>query len=97
MSLQVGFYYLFDLHFKIFSSGDLDTKNTIEIMDLILDINQRRGTTCIMVTHNPDLECYANRILYVQDGCFQKQAINQEQCRIDFEEYSKFLNSSNLS
>jgi ABC-type molybdenum transport system ATPase subunit/photorepair protein PhrA len=30
-------------------TGDLDTKNTVEIMDLLLDINQKRKTTCIMV------------------------------------------------
>lgn len=49
-------------------------------MDLILNINRvgPRGdgeefaTTCVMVTHNPELECYADRILYVQDGVFVK-------------------------
>ena len=44
-------------------------------MDLILEINQNGyekdsndKVTMIMVTHNPDLECYANRILYFRDG-----------------------------
>lgn len=65
-------------------TGDLDTRNTVDIMNLLLDINLRDpddeiGTTCVMVTHNPDLECYADRILYVLDGEFQLQAINQEQ------------------
>jgi ABC-type lipoprotein export system ATPase subunit len=49
-------------------TGDLDTKNTVEIMNLLLDINQTQAITCVMVTHNPDLECYAHRILYVEDG-----------------------------
>lgn len=31
--------------------------------------DQDKGLTCIMVTHNPDLECYADRVLYVEDGC----------------------------
>merc|ERR1712032_1371241 len=66
-------------------TGDLDTRNTIEIMDLLLDVNRTKGTTCIMVTHNPDLECYADRILYVKDGKFQKEASNSVQSRIDFE------------
>jgi putative ABC transport system ATP-binding protein len=78
----------------IVSIGDLDTKNTVEIMDLLLKINQQNETTCIMVTHNPDLECYAHRILFVLDGCFQKQVINREQCRIDYEEYSKYLSKN---
>lgn len=73
-------------------TGDLDTRNTIEVMDLLLRINVDYGTTCIMVTHNPDLECYADRILYVEDGTFKKQAINNVQMRLDFDEYMKHLN-----
>ena len=30
-------------------TGDLDTKNTIEIMDLLLEINLKHKTTCVMV------------------------------------------------
>lgn len=72
-------------------TGDLDTRNTVDIMDLILKINRTERTTCVMVTHNPDLECYAHRILYVQDGGFVKQVINRFQSRLDFETYVKIL------
>jgi len=57
-------------------------------------INRERGTTCIMVTHNPDLECYADRILYVEDGTFKKQAINSQQMRLDFEAYMEHIGDS---
>ena len=30
-------------------TGDLDTRNTVDIMDLLLDINQSKQTTCVMV------------------------------------------------
>ena len=73
-------------------TGDLDTRNTIDIMDLLLDINQEKKTTCIMVTHNPDIECYADRILYVQDGKFKRQVWNEEQQRLDYDRYVEFLN-----
>lgn len=61
------------------------TKCIVAIMDLILNINrvgpqgegEHTATTCVMVTHNPDIECYADRILYVQDGCFVKQCLNE--------------------
>jgi putative ABC transport system ATP-binding protein len=43
------------------------------------------------VTHNPDLECYADRILYVEDGCFKKQARNTRQTRLDFELYMEHM------
>lgn len=75
-------------------TGDLDTKNTVDIMDLLLSINQNQRITCVMVTHNPDLECYADRILYVSDGKFQSQAINTHQERLDYEKYSKYLNTA---
>jgi len=74
-------------------TGDLDTKNTVEIMDLLLEINRKRKTTCIMVTHNPDIECYADRILYLSDGRFQKQAINENPTPLIYEEYIQYLNS----
>lgn len=44
-----------------------------------------------MVTHNPEIECYADRILYVQDGEFTKQAINLVQTSIRPEEYHGYL------
>ena len=61
-------------------TGDLDSRSTVQIMDLLLNINrvgpngegEHTATTCVMVTHNPEIECYADRILYVQDGTFVK-------------------------
>jgi len=75
-------------------TGDLDTKNTIEIMDLLLSINQSQRVTCVMVSHNPDVECYADRILMIEDGCFQKQIINTEQTPLNYDHYIKYLNET---
>lgn len=60
-------------------------------MNLLLDINLNEKTTCIMVTHNPDVECYADRLLYIMDGKFEAQVINSVQSRLDFETYVKSL------
>jgi len=73
-------------------TGDLDTKNTVEVMDLLLDISLKQKTTCIMVTHNPDIECYADRILYIADGRFEKQAVNVMQMKLDYDQYIQHLN-----
>jgi putative ABC transport system ATP-binding protein len=67
---------------------DLDTFNTVEVMNLLLKINQENKTTCIMVTHNPDVECYADRLLYIQDGKFVEQALNETQIPLIYEQYS---------
>jgi putative ABC transport system ATP-binding protein len=72
-------------------TGDLDTANTIEIMDLLMRINRRTKTTCIMVTHNPDIECYADRILYVSDGRFGKEVYNTVPTCLNMEKYIKYL------
>jgi len=78
-------------------TGDLDTRNTIEIMDLLLSINNQRQTTCIMVSHNPDVESYADRILYLEDGRFTKQALNLRQTPLNYETYITWVNSQKAS
>jgi putative ABC transport system ATP-binding protein len=74
-------------------TGDLDTRTTIEIMNLILDININKKTTCIMVSHNPDIECYADRIFYLSDGVFVEQVINVEQTPLIYSEYIQYVNT----
>ena len=49
-------------------TGNLDSVRSREIMELLVDLNQDRGITIIMVTHEPDMAAYASqRILFV-DG-----------------------------
>ena len=48
-------------------TGNLDTKTTREIMELLLRFNQE-GMTIVMVTHSPACAGYARRILRVTDG-----------------------------
>jgi len=74
-------------------TGDLDTRTTIEIMDLLLDINLKRMTTMIMVSHNPDVECYADRIFYLEDGTFVEQAVNLQQTPLIYSQYIKYVNT----
>jgi putative ABC transport system ATP-binding protein len=74
-------------------TGDLDTANCVRTMDLLLKINQERRMTIVMVTHNADLECYADRIITVGDGHFLAQAINTVQTRLDLESYQKYLHN----
>ena len=72
-------------------TGDLDTKNTIEIMDLVLDLNKNLNTTIVMVTHNPDIECYADRIIYLKDGSIIKQVYNKVQTKLDYMSYLQYI------
>jgi len=74
-------------------TGDLDTRNTVDVMNLLLKINLEQKTTCLMVTHNVDIECYADRLLYLKDGKFLKQAINKRQVPLVYEDYLEYLKS----
>jgi len=49
-------------------TGNLDTKRSVEIVQVLADLNQRSGLTIVMVTHNRELAGYANRMLEMRDG-----------------------------
>jgi putative ABC transport system ATP-binding protein len=49
-------------------TGNLDSKSGDEIMDLLLDLNKDRGTTLIIVTHDPEIAEKAERRVVIRDG-----------------------------
>lgn len=59
-------------------TGNLDSKTSDEIMKLFCRLNEERGITIILVTHEPDVAAYAKRILYFRDGVIQNDKINTE-------------------
>eukprot|EP01062_Namystynia_karyoxenos_P058753 TRINITY_DN50235_c0_g1_i1.p1 TRINITY_DN50235_c0_g1~~TRINITY_DN50235_c0_g1_i1.p1 ORF type:complete len:432 (+),score=114.48 TRINITY_DN50235_c0_g1_i1:114-1298(+) len=49
-------------------TGDLDTRNTKIVLDLLLRLNREHGVTLVMVTHDPELKWLAHRAVFVRDG-----------------------------
>ena len=49
-------------------TGNLDSACSIEIMELLCELNRQRGITIVMVTHEPDMAAYAKRIIHFKDG-----------------------------
>jgi ABC-type lipoprotein export system ATPase subunit len=49
-------------------TGALDSKTAAEIMGLMRNLNQTRGATFVLVTHDPGIGAQADRIVYVRDG-----------------------------
>jgi putative ABC transport system ATP-binding protein len=49
-------------------TGNLDTKSGDEIMALLKDLNKERGTTLIIITHDPEVAEQTNRIVSIRDG-----------------------------
>ncbi|RCK73252.1 MAG: Macrolide export ATP-binding/permease protein MacB [Anaerolineae bacterium] len=49
-------------------TGNLDSRSGEEIMRLLLNLNQERGVTLLIVTHDPDVAAHAQRIIHIRDG-----------------------------
>ncbi len=49
-------------------TGNLDTKTSVEIMELFVKLNRDSGITVILVTHEPDIAAYSKRIIRFLDG-----------------------------
>jgi putative ABC transport system ATP-binding protein len=49
-------------------TGNLDTRTSKEIMALFSELNQREGITVVLITHEPDIAAYANRLVRLADG-----------------------------
>ncbi len=49
-------------------TGNLDSKNSAEIMEIIRRLNREQGITVIVVTHDPDIAAYTDRVITFRDG-----------------------------
>lgn len=49
-------------------TGNLDTKTSQEIMELLVKLNEESGITVIIVTHEPDIAAYSKRAIKFLDG-----------------------------
>ena len=49
-------------------TGNLDTKNSDKVLEMLLKSNRELGQTTLMITHNPEAAAIASRILYMRDG-----------------------------
>jgi len=58
--------------------GNLDSVSSVNVMDLLSDLNKKEGKTLILVTHNPEHLVYANRIFYIKDGKVVREVVNKE-------------------
>ncbi len=56
-------------------TGNLDSKSSLEIIDILRKLNAEKGVTVIMVTHNLELTVYCDRIWYFRDGRIEKEEV----------------------
>ena len=49
-------------------TGNLDYNTSLEIMDLFMQLKKEEGQSFIIVTHDPIIATYADRVIFLHDG-----------------------------
>jgi putative ABC transport system ATP-binding protein len=49
-------------------TGALDSRTSVEVMEIFQRLNRERGITLVLVTHEPDIAAYASRVVVFKDG-----------------------------
>jgi len=49
-------------------TGNLDSRTSVEVMEIFQRLNRERGITLVLVTHEPDIAQYADRVVVFKDG-----------------------------
>ena len=57
-------------------TGNLDSERSVEIMELLADLNRNSGITVLMVTHEPDMAAFARTLVHFKDGLVERIETN---------------------
>src|SRR4029077_7794479 len=70
-------------------TGNLDSRTSVEIMEILQTLNDEQGLTIVIVTHEPDIAQYAKRTLEFRDGKLKRDSLVPD--RLDAREVLKSL------
>jgi len=59
-------------------TGALDTKTSEEVMAIFQRLNREKGITIVLITHEPDIAAYADRIVRFRDGQICEDGVREE-------------------
>lgn len=65
-------------------TGALDSKSASSLLETLEDINQKRGVTIVMVTHDPVASSYCSRVVFLKDGRIYSELYRGDQTRQSF-------------
>jgi len=60
-------------------TGNLDTKTTLEMMELIISTVRKNKQTLILVTHDLDIAKYADKVVHIIDGLIDSVQVNKKE------------------
>ena len=60
-------------------TGNLDSRTSVEVMEIFQRLNRERGITLVLVTHESDIAQYAQRVVVFKDGKIKKDYVIEDQ------------------
>jgi putative ABC transport system ATP-binding protein len=54
-------------------TGNLDSRTSSEVMNIFKSLNEEKGITMVMVTHEPDIAAWAGKRIYLKDGLIVRE------------------------
>lgn len=63
-------------------TGNLDSRTSIEVMEILNALNEKNGITIILVTHEKDIALFSKRTLMIRDGRVESDTITLDQMRV---------------
>ncbi|GFN35003.1 hypothetical protein TXYLGN1_07900 [Tepidimicrobium xylanilyticum] len=67
-------------------TGNLDSKASMDLMEALETINNKRGATIVMVTHDAFAASFCNRIIMIKDGKFFLEIVKNSSRQVFFKE-----------
>ena len=58
-------------------TGALDSTTGVQVLEVLRDINDRFGTTTVVITHNAEIQRMAHRVIFFQDGRIVETRVNE--------------------
>ncbi len=58
-------------------TGALDSATGTQVLEALRDINERFGTTTVVITHNAEIQRMAHRVIFFQDGKISETRVNE--------------------
>src|SRR5271168_3836058 len=59
-------------------TGNLDSRTSVEVMEIFQSLKETRGITIVLITHEPEVAAYGSRIITFKDGVIVSDGVNQQ-------------------